>query len=326
MTASRHRGEQALAMRRLVRSPWGSRPLAATVLDEVDRHSHNPGMIASRSTEETRSRSSAPRPIPIRRPGFHFAGMPRYWFGGDPFLTHLMHALSLTFPGGERFFMDAVRHYETRVHSAELRHEIASFLGQESLHARAHADFNAWIRSAGFDTRSVEENIVRGLARARERPHRVQLAMTCALEHFTAMIAEVLLDSPDMQALMHPEARRLFVWHALEETEHKAVAFDTYLAIGGSYRTRVLTMLMTTVYFIVGIAMAQERLLRGDAGARGAVRLKGLVKLWVRPGWFRRLVPAYLDYFRPTFHPWDRAPRSAMEPYLRELQPAVLKP
>jgi len=267
-----------------------------------------------------------PRPIPVRRLAFDFSGLPRHWFGGDPFLTHLAHALSLTFPEGERFFMDAVRHYEKRITSPALRHEISRFLGQEALHARAHKSFNEWIRTLGLDTASIEERVAVGLERARERSPRYRLAMTCALEHFTAMMAELLLDNDDMREMMHPEARRLFVWHAIEETEHKAVAFDTYVAVGGTYRMRALSMLATTIFFTMTAATFQERLMRQDAAVGGPMaRVRGFAKLWVRPGWFLQLVPAYFDYFRPGFHPWQREPKRSLEPYLREMQAAVLK-
>jgi hypothetical protein len=274
------------------------------------------------SPEATR----APRPIPIRRLAFDFERMPRHWFGGDPFLTHLGNALSLTFPEGERFFMDAVRHYEKRITSPTLRHEVSRFLGQEALHARAHASFNTWLRSVGVDTQAVEQKVTEGLTRARERSPRYRLAMTCALEHFTAMMAELLLDNAEMKEMMHPEARRLLVWHAIEETEHKAVAFDTYVAIGGTYRLRALSMLVTTLFFMASAAMYQERLMRQDSDAAGLLlRLRGLGKLWVRPGWFLKLVPSYLDYFRPGFHPWQREPKHPIEPYLKEMEAAVVK-
>jgi predicted metal-dependent hydrolase len=268
----------------------------------------------------------APRSIPVRRPTFDFQGMPRHWFGGDPFLTHLAHALSLTFPEGERFFMDAVRHFEKGITSPALRQEISRFLGQEALHARAHASFNEWIRGLGLDTAPIEEQVIEGLGRARERSPKYQLAMTCALEHFTAMMAELLLDDEGLRQMIHPEARRLLLWHCIEETEHKAVAFDTYLASGGTYRMRVISMLVTTVFFTLTTASFHERLMRQDAGAKGLMlRAKGFARLWVRPGWFLRLLPAYLDYFRTDFHPWQREPKSSLEPYVRELQSAVLK-
>jgi len=271
----------------------------------------------------------APRPIPVRRLAFDFERMPRHWFGGDPYLTHLGNALSLTFPEGERFFMDAVRHYEKRITSPALRHEISRFLGQEALHARAHAAFNEWLKTCldgGLDTSAIEQRVSEGLARARERSPRYQLAMTCALEHFTAMMAELLLDNEELRETVHPEARRLLVWHAIEETEHKAVAFDTYVAAGGTYRLRAISMLVTTVFFIATSASFHERLMRQDPAAAGlGPRLKGFAKLWVSPGWFLKLVPSYLDYFRPGFHPWQREPKNSIAPYVAEMQGSVIK-
>ncbi|MGA0020447.1 MAG: metal-dependent hydrolase, partial [Steroidobacteraceae bacterium] len=35
----------------------------------------------------------------------------RHWLNGDPVGTAVMNALSLTFPDGEKLFMDAVRHF-----------------------------------------------------------------------------------------------------------------------------------------------------------------------------------------------------------------------
>jgi predicted metal-dependent hydrolase len=269
----------------------------------------------------------APRPIPVRRPTLDFDQVrSRHWFGGDPFLTQLGHALSLTFPEGERFFMDAVRHYQPRITSPALRIEITRFLGQEGLHARAHTAFNEWIGTLGFETESIERDVREGLERVRQRrTPRFQLGMTCALEHFTAMMAELLLNNEEMRESMDPAIRRLWVWHALEETEHKAVAFDTYFAIGGTYRTRALTMVVATLVFIITVALHQERLMHQDPDAAGPlVRLRGLCRLWVWPGYFLPLLPAYFDYFRPSFHPWQREPRRGLEGFRRELEAAVV--
>jgi uncharacterized protein len=108
------------------------------------------------------------RSIPIRRPTFDYARVrSQHWFGGDPFLTHLTNAMSLTFPEGERFFMDAVKHYERRVISPVLRHDIARFLGQEALHCRAHEAYNAWLRTFGLDSTAIERRVEEGLGRVR---------------------------------------------------------------------------------------------------------------------------------------------------------------
>ena len=138
----------------------------------------------------------------------------------------------------------------------------------------------------------IEQRVEEGLGRVRlERSPRYQLAMTCALEHFTAMMAELLLNNEDMRELMDPEVRRLLVWHALEETEHKAVAFDVYLATGGSYRTRIVAMLITTVGFTITIALSRPRSCAKIPAPPASGQAARPCKVWGSPGGFRHLVP-----------------------------------
>ena len=266
-------------------------------------------------TETVSASTRAPREIPVRRPAFDFARVKnRHWFGGDAFQSHLCHALSLTFPDGERFFMDSVRHYLDRIDSPALRHEISRFLAQEAAHGQAHDAFNEWVRSLGLDADSIVAQVRENLRIARTRPAKAQLAATCALEHFTAILAELLFTNEELREQMDPEMRRLWLWHAVEETEHKAVAFDTYVAVGGTYRLRALVMLFTTVSFFANVAQFQARLIRSDPEAREPhTILRGWLRMWVSPGVLRPIIPAYLDYFRPSFHPWQRKPKGDFE-------------
>src|SRR5258708_10994866 len=150
-------------------------------------------MLSATVSQPTSAVERPARPIPVRRPIFDFTRVAsRHWFGGDPFLSHLGNAMSLTFPEGERFFMDAVKHYADRITSPALKHEIARFMGQEALHSRAHEVYNDWLRTLGLSPEAIEEQVKEGLGRVRtDRSPRYQLAMTCALEHFTAMMAEL---------------------------------------------------------------------------------------------------------------------------------------
>jgi predicted metal-dependent hydrolase len=256
-----------------------------------------------------------PRDIPVRRPAFDFAQVKsRHWFAGDPYQSHLLHALSLTFPDGERFFMDAVRHFAAKIDSPALKHEVARFLAQEASHGRAHEAFNEWIRALGLDSDSIVEAVQKDLVIARESAPIEQLAATCALEHFTAILAELLFADPAIREEMDPVMRRLWMWHALEETEHKAVAFDTYTAAGGTYSMRVLVMLFTTVHFLFDVGRFQTRLVKSDPGVPVVpTMVRGWLRMWVYPGRFLPLLPAYFDYFRPGFHPWQRKPKGDFE-------------
>ncbi len=50
-----------------------------------------------------------------------------------------------------------------------------------------------------------------------------------ALEHFTAILAHQLLADPRHLEGAEKETADLWRWHAVEEIEHKGVAYDTWL-------------------------------------------------------------------------------------------------
>ena len=59
-----------------------------------------------------------------------------------------------------------------------------------------------------------------------------RLAATVALEHLTAILAAALLDGRSGSlAGADPRVAELWRWHAVEETEHKSVAFDVYAVV-----------------------------------------------------------------------------------------------
>jgi predicted metal-dependent hydrolase len=264
-----------------------------------------------------RARQIAPRPM-----RFDFAAStPRYWMAGDPFTTHLMNALSLTFPEGERFFVASVRALREHVKEPELESQVRGFLAQESLHRREHEAFNEFLRGVGVPVDEFYREI-EGLLSAPEQggSKRHRLAITCALEHFTAILAEHLLSSSALQAEAHPNVRPLWQWHALEELDHKSVAFDVYRAAGGSYPLRVLAMLVASVFFLAKVSEMQVRLMKRD-GELGNLRswARGIWKFWGPRGHFSGLVPAYLRYFHPRFHPWEKDDSALIARFEHEL-------
>lgn len=250
--------------------------------------------------------------IPRRKLDFDFdpEKVPLAYYNDDAIQSLVMTALSNVFPEGERFFVDSVMHYKQQIEEdPALAEAVKGFAAQEGMHSRAHAAFNAMARAQGLSVAKDLERQVKFLLRYRKKapiPER-RLAVTCALEHFTAIMAEQLLTDAAHREALHPSVRDLWVWHALEESEHKAVAFDVFQKVCGSYAVRVRVMLIATLFFVGFITyghlrMCAARGLLGDV--RGHLRLVDY--LWIRRGLFRKLVPAYLDYFRPGFHPDDR--------------------
>ena len=263
-------------------------------------------------------------PIPRRRLDFDFdpASVPRDWCASDPFLSTFCDSLSVLFPEGERFFIDSVRHLRSGVADPGLQAQIAGFIGQEAMHGKEHRAFNDMLDRQGYAAAPRAEAGLRkllGLGRRTLSPHS-QLAITCALEHFTAMMAEGLLREDGMCGDMHPSVRPLWIWHALEESEHKAVAFDVYRATGGSAARRVLVMVPITWLFVAVVGRTHVRFL----AERGVLSrpwrwLRGIAHLWLWPGYLTRLVPAYLAYYRPGFHPDDRDTRALLEAWRERL-------
>jgi len=233
--------------------------------------------------------------------------VPRDWCHDDAFQTSFLNALSLLFPEGERFFVDAVKQMRDR--APDLEQDIVGFIGQEAMHGKEHRALNDLLVEHGYTSAPKIDAALRrflGLVRKVLSP-KSQLAATCALEHFTAMLAESLLTDERMRGDIHPTVRQLWVWHALEEAEHKAVAFDVYGAAGGGYVRRASIMLLTTAVFFAAQAIAHARLMIDRKILwKPWTWLRGAARLWVWPGYFTRLVPAYLAYFRPSFHPNDR--------------------
>ncbi|MGD0524092.1 MAG: metal-dependent hydrolase [Polyangiaceae bacterium] len=263
-------------------------------------------------------------PPPKRRIDFAFdpAAVPRDWYRGDAHLTTFWNALSLLFPEGERFFVEAVRRFRDRIDDPAQLAAIDGFVAQEAMHGRAHRLFNDMLRQRDLAVSAdAEAQLRRLLAFARRTlSPKGQLAVTCALEHFTAILAEQLLQRDDHRDSGHASVQPLWTWHALEESEHKAVAYDVYEAVGGTYGMRVGLMLVTTAIFFAETANVHVKFLRADRelwNARGWAH--AMDYLWVRPGLFRKLVPAYFDYFRPGFHPEDRDTASLLATWRERL-------
>ncbi|HEX5367078.1 MAG TPA: metal-dependent hydrolase [Acidimicrobiales bacterium] len=265
------------------------------------------------------------RTVPARRMSFEegLGRVPRHFAAhGDIVLSHVAAALSSVFPDGEDFFVRSVRHYRDRIDDPELRQQVAGFIGQESMHGREHRAFNRRLAELGYPAAAFERLTRRGLAlRERVASPRSNLAATAALEHFTATLAELVLsDEGAREGFGHPEVRNLFLWHALEESEHKAVAFDVYRAVGGTERMRVLTMDLAIVGFIGGITVAVAASLVGDPAARHPIALLRSARGFLRSPLVSRAVWRRLrDYDRRGFHPDDRDTSALIERWREEL-------
>jgi predicted metal-dependent hydrolase len=262
-------------------------------------------------------------PIHHRRARFDFSAVPRHWLGGDVFLTRFIDALSIHFPDGERFFMDSVRNYEKRVTDPQLREDIRLFIRQEAQHGNAHEQYNDMIQSQGVNA-ARWVRLLKAEARFAQKklPKKVQLALTAAAEHLTATLGEGILEvMPELLENSHPEMRALYFWHATEEVEHKAVAFDTYYsAANGDYATRTVSMVVFTLWLHYKLAVVMNEMLKADGQRTLGVIVPGIMKLYGPRGFLSRIAPRYLAWFKPGFHPFDTNLPSIAKTWIAEYE------
>ena len=267
--------------------------------------------------------------ITVRDERFNRDVKPRRWWAGEPFGTAWHNALSATFPRGEALFIEAVKaHREGAL--PKLAAEIRAFVKQEVNHTREHIAFNRLAEDAGYDIKTIDKRVEEMLLLTKDRPAIANLAVTMALEHYTAMMAHEFLANPKHFKNTDPEARAMWRWHAVEEIEHKGVAFDTWLhatkdwSSWKAWKVRSIVMLSVTSRFFSNRWTDSLYLLNQD-GITGWKARWGLFKyLTVSPGVVRRIFPAWLAYFKPSFHPWNHDDRELIGKYEGEFEDALM--
>lgn len=267
-------------------------------------------MLTTTQSKQGVRASHTPDNVAIKpqRMGFEFGKeVPRYWLDNNYLISHTMNALSVLFPEGEQFFVDSVRAFRDQINDPKLKEDVRGFIGQEAMHSLEHITMNQHVRDQGMPVEEMERDLKVILDLARKLPKRHQLAVTCALEHITAMMADMLLERDDVREDMHESMRPLWVWHAIEETEHKAVAYDVFQQVGGTYAERAFYQLFATAALGVVATWYTGRMVMKDR-KHFTVKdsAKGMWRMWGRNGAFSSLIPAWAEYFKPGFHPWDK--------------------
>jgi predicted metal-dependent hydrolase len=250
------------------------------------------------------------------------ASIPRYWLGGNRVMSLFLDHLSMVFPPGERFFMQSVRAFEGRIQDPALKEAVRGFHAQEALHGREHAAYNDLLRARGYPVDAIDRSAKRILGLSEKlTPKSWQLAATAALEHFTAMLAVFLLATNSVLKDAPPAMAAMWRWHAAEENEHAAVAFDVYRAIGGGYFSRILVMLGTTFFFWAKMLEHQVRMMHADGCLFSGKEWAALGRFAFKtPGVFPMLWRSYFAYFRPSFHPHQLDCTPLLEEWKRDFE------
>ncbi|MCB1202122.1 MAG: metal-dependent hydrolase [Leptospiraceae bacterium] len=267
--------------------------------------------------------------LTVRKPKFDFSnGAPRHWLKNSGLLTHVMNSLSLMFPEGERFFIRSVNRFSDKIKTAEMQQSLKKFAGQETQHGQQHDKFNALLRQHGYEYEAYVAEMENFIFKKFE-PFMTEkvwdklgLSITAAAEHMTATWAAHFLKNRDAFAQTPDEIKNLWLWHAMEEIEHKDFAFDVLAEVDDSYLTRIAGLLFIAVGVPVIIGMIATRFISQDKTMTRADLIRDLPKLFItKDSLGRMFVASCVQYLDPKFHPRNNDDNYLLEEYFAQQEP-----
>jgi predicted metal-dependent hydrolase len=263
-----------------------------------------------------------PGHIEVRKMDFSFSDVNEMdWYRGNPFLTAFIAVLSGTFPPGEQMFIESVRHFKDQVTDPQLQEDIKDFTRQEAHHTNQHKLANEKLEALGWRAQTIERRVEKAIQLLNaKRSKRERLAATVCLEHITAIIAEYVLTHPKQMEGMHPSIRNMMVWHAIEEIEHKSVAFDVYMSTGGSRKMLKRIMRAIAILFpTLTLARTFYLLFAARRMPNWAQFKEGFQMLFGKDGMITSIKAPFKDFYREDFHPEDHDNRELIEKWKKEI-------
>lgn len=247
-----------------------------------------------------------PRKFRMSRP----VPMGRHWMNDDPMATAFFNSLSISFPHAEVYMIDSLKPWREHV-SEPMRKEINAFIQQELNHSREHIAFNRGMIEAGYEFKSVEKDIINLVQKLNMRDDLSRLQMTMCMEHLTAVISAELLSDDNHLAGAETELRNMWLWHATEEIEHKAVAYNVWLEATKDWSAlrrwanRSLFFTVISYRFFSNRLLAQIHLLQQDGYSKSAAFLAMMRYGLKKGGLLRRLAKPWAAFYKVNFHPWS---------------------
>jgi predicted metal-dependent hydrolase len=243
------------------------------------------------------------------------------YFDDNIYKSAFMAGMSTSFPDGETEFLNSVRNYRDQIQHPDLKRQVKGFIGQEGHHSHQHSKVNKELDRLGYDTKSIERSLRKLIQkRVSTYSHKFRLAHTVSIEHITGIMAEHALTHPEFFDGMETPFKDLMMWHAVEELEHKAVAYDVYEACIGdkAYLHKVMKLAVALLTIRLGRFMFVLAFKTGKW--RSWREWKGFCSwMFGKKGLWRSLRKPYQAFFHPDFHPWNSGGIELIEKWEAEL-------
>ena len=246
----------------------------------------------------------------------------KYFFNGNSIKTCFLAGLSSTFPPGESEFIESVRNYRDKIDNPNLAKQVKGFIGQEGHHSHQHKKINQALFDLGFDAPALETQMSKIIEkRVKSLNPKTRLAITVCMEHLTAILAEYILETPEVFDGLEEPARQLMFWHAVEEIEHKAVAFDVYMECEGDRALLQKVMKFAIKIFFWRMFTFTLKLLWQNKKIPSWSEIKEFKQfLYGEIGLITQLKAPFKTFAEPDFHPWQTNSLKLIDKWENDIQ------
>ena len=268
--------------------------------------------------------------IPIRHMKFDFDAKlldPKFYMNAE-LASAYFASLSIFLTRGEDLVIDTARYHRDFITDPLLKQRVTSLIGQEAIHSKMHEELNE-----AFLKRDLPVELFRFLAGVvfeyglERLPQPMKLSLMAAIEHFTAVLAEYMMNHEEIFFQSQDEKQRaIWMWHMLEESEHKDIAFDVYQTLSNNYALRVAGFFPALIT-ILGLISAASLLVPFYRKPSNLISLKYWKEIpynfslifGLKDGVYGSTLGHIFDYLRPDFHPNDHDTSEFLEYYKEKL-------
>ncbi|WP_180063460.1 metal-dependent hydrolase [Acinetobacter sp. YH16042] len=268
--------------------------------------------------------------VPIRHMKFDFEPEkidPKFYMNAE-LASAYFASLSIFLTRGKDLVIDTARYHRDFIQDPVLRQRVTSLIGQEAIHSRMHEEMNEAYRARNLPVqffRKLEHYV---FAYGFERmPQPIKLSLMAAIEHFTAVLAEYMMNHEEIFFNSIDEKQRaIWMWHMLEESEHKDIAYDVYQELSGNYALRIAGFFpaLITILGLISIGASIVPFYRKPSNLISLSYWKDVPRSFqlifgLKDGVYGSSLGHIFDYLRPSFHPNDHDTSAFLEYYKKRL-------
>ena len=266
--------------------------------------------------------------IPIRHMKFDFDHKlidPKFFLNAE-LASAYFASLSIFLTYGEDLVIDTARYHRDFIKDPLLKQRVTALIGQEALHSKLHEELNDEFLKADLPVklfRFLAHHVFEyGFNRL---PQPMKLSLMAGIEHFTAVLAEYMMNHEEIFFKSQDEKQRaIWMWHMLEESEHKDIAYDVFQNLSHNYFLRIAGFFpaLITILVLISTASLLVPFYRKPSNLvsltyyKDMIRSAGLI-FGLKDGVYGSTVKHIFDYLRPDFHPNDHD-TSAFLAYYKE--------